>query len=113
MNNPIYGITMGDSSGVGPEILLKAFSSGEILPRVAAYGDLDALRFYNQRLGYGVELRRIESPADYQSGALNVLDHGVLRADAITPGKLDRESGRAAREYVVSATRGALAGEIA
>jgi 4-hydroxy-L-threonine phosphate dehydrogenase PdxA len=24
----IFGITMGDSSGVGPEILLKAFSQG-------------------------------------------------------------------------------------
>jgi len=104
---------MGDASGVGPEILLKAFAKGEILPRIAAYGDLEALRFYNEHLGYGVELRRIGSPAEYEPGPLNVLDHGILRAGGITPGNLNRESGRAAREYVVSATRAALAGEIA
>src|SRR5208282_6163104 len=34
------------------------------------------------------------------------------RAD-ITPGKLNARSGQAAREYVVAATRAALAGEIA
>ena len=54
LNNPIYGITVGDASGVGPEILLKAFVKGEIRWPVIAYGDLDALRFYNERLGYGV-----------------------------------------------------------
>ena len=53
----MYGITIGDASGVGPEILLKAFSSGEIRWPFVAYGDLEALRFYNERLGYGVTLR--------------------------------------------------------
>src|SRR5436309_8889682 len=101
--NPIYGITIGDASGVGPEILLKAFANGEMPWRVVAYGDAEALRFYNERLGYGVALHVIQSPAGYEPGVLNVLDHRILRASDITPGKLSREAGRSAREYVVSA----------
>jgi 4-hydroxythreonine-4-phosphate dehydrogenase len=37
---------------------------------------------------------------------------GILEAGDITPGKLSRKAGMAAREYVVAATRAALAGEI-
>src|SRR5262249_26883876 len=112
-DNPIYGITMGDASGVGPEILLKSFASGAIRQSIVAYGDLEALRFYNKRLGYGVRLREILSPAEYEPGILNVLNQRLLETSEITPGKLSRKAGRAAREYVVSATGAALAGEIA
>jgi 4-hydroxythreonine-4-phosphate dehydrogenase len=109
----IYGITIGDASGVGPEILLKAFANGEIRWPFVAYGDMEALRFYNERLAYNVRLHEIASPAQYQPGAVNVVNQGMLEAGAVTPGKLSRDAGRAAREYVVSATRAALAGEIA
>jgi 4-hydroxythreonine-4-phosphate dehydrogenase len=109
----LLGITMGDASGVGPEILLKAFAGGEIPSPFFVYGDLEALRFYNDRLAYGVRLCSINSPGDLQTGMLNVLDAGLLEAGDITPGKLSAKAGRAAREYVVAATRAALAREIA
>ena len=109
----LYGITMGDSSGIGPEILLKAFRAGEITRDVIVYGDYSALAFYNERLNYGVTLRRAANPADRDSDALNILDAGLLRTGEITPGKLSRASGHAAREYVIAATRAALAKDIA
>lgn len=108
----MYGITIGDASGVGPEIVLKAFANREIRWPFLAYGDLEALRFYNERLGYGVTLRETQSPAGCEPGTLNVANQGILRATDITPGKLNRNAGFAAREYVVSATRAALAHEI-
>ena len=108
----MYGITIGDASGVGPEILLKAFANGEIRWPFLAYGDLEALRFYNERLGYGVTLWETQSPAGCEPGMLNVANQGILRAADITPGKLNRKAGFSAREYVVSATRAALAHEI-
>lgn len=37
------GITMGDSSGVGPEILLKAFQEGRLTEPFVAFGDVGAL----------------------------------------------------------------------
>ena len=109
----IYGITMGDSSGIGPEVLLKSFRNGELKYPVVAFADMDALAYYNERLCYGVTLRKIARAAEHEPGPLNVIDLGLLRRDQIKPGTLDRESGRAAREYVVAATRAALAGEIA
>jgi 4-hydroxythreonine-4-phosphate dehydrogenase len=108
-----YGITAGDASGIGPEILLKAFREGGLRYPVVAFGDIAALEYYNERLGYGVKLRRIAGPEEYREGNLDVIDHGILRGEEITPGQLSREAGRAAREYVVSATRAALAGRIA
>lgn len=108
----LYGITVGDSSGVGPEILLKAFHKGELPAPFVAYGDSGALDFYNRRLNYNVSIRKIAVPADYLAGHLNVIDQGLLTPAEITPGKLGRASGHAAREYVVSATHAALRTEI-
>jgi 4-hydroxythreonine-4-phosphate dehydrogenase len=113
VNNRLFGITLGDSSGVGPEILLKAFRAGELAEPVLAYGDAGALEHYNQRLGYGVAIRAVTSPAGAQAGALNIIDQSLLSSSDITPGELSRKSGHAAREYVIRAARAALAGEIA
>ncbi len=104
---------MGDASGIGPEILLKAFANNQLLWPFVAYGDLEALRFYNERLGYGVELRAVDSPAQYRPGPLNVVDAGLLATKDVTPGTLNGQSGHAAREYVIAATHAALAREIA
>jgi 4-hydroxythreonine-4-phosphate dehydrogenase len=104
MMERIYGITMGDSSGVGPEIVLKAWRDGQIHQRVVVYGDWSALDYYNRRLGLGVKLGE---------GGLNVIDFGLMRSEQVTPGQLNRQSGHAAREYVIAAARAALKGEIA
>ena len=107
--NP-YGITIGDSSGVGPEILLKAFRNGEIRHPFVAYGDLGALAAYNRD---NVELWPVAKPSEYREGVLNVIDHKLMSASDVTPGVLSKKSGAAARAYVVSATKAALASEIA
>jgi 4-hydroxythreonine-4-phosphate dehydrogenase len=109
----LFGITLGDSSGVGPEILLKAHKNAEIAHPVVVYGDIAALDYYNRQLGYGVSLRSMDRPSEYQAGPLNVIDHQILEQSDITPGKLNAKSGEAAREYVVAAAKAALSGDIA
>ncbi len=104
----MIGITMGDSSGVGPEILLKT----KISVPFVVYGDLVPLQLLNLRLGLGLDLASIDKPADYQAGQVNILDTKLLREEALTPGKINAASGHAAREYVVRATQAALAKEI-
>jgi len=108
----VFGVTMGDACGIGPEVLLKAFAARSLARRVVVFGDLDVLDLYNQRLGYGVRLHAIPRPSEYDDGPLNVLDQGLMRRDQVTTGKLNARAGYAAREYVVAATRAALAGEI-
>ena len=109
-----YGITMGDSSGIGPEVLLRCFRDGTLRFPVVAFGDLEALAYYNELLSYGVELRKIAKRRPTTSpGPLNVIDAGIMWRAEITPGQLSRKSGEAARAYVVAATHAALGGEIA
>jgi 4-hydroxythreonine-4-phosphate dehydrogenase len=109
----ILGITMGDSSGVGPEILLRAYRDQELRANFVVYGDLAVLRACNRRLGYAVPLRAVEAPSDWQPGALNVIDLGLVEEAGISIGKISAKSGAAARAYVVAAARAALDGLIA
>src|ERR1700733_8291886 len=109
----LFGITLGDSSGIGPEIILKSFKQDEIRHPVVVYGDLAVLDYYNQLLRLRVPVHSIQPGDTPAADALNVLDHGLMRAGDVTPGKLNAKSGHAAREYVISAARDALAGKIA
>jgi 4-hydroxythreonine-4-phosphate dehydrogenase len=104
---------MGDSSGVGPEILLKAAKENTIPAPYVVYGDMAPLARLNAQLGYGLELVAVASPVHCVEGKVNVIDHEMLRDEDLTPGKINGKSGAAARAYVVHATQAALAGEIA
>jgi len=108
----LLGITLGDASGVGPEILLKAVRERQLAYPFICYGDLTALEFYNGKLAYDVRLRKINDAREYEAGSLCVLDAGVLKPGSIRVGVVDRDSGAAAREYVVAATGAALRREI-
>lgn len=112
-NNQIFGITLGDSSGIGPEIVLNAFRKGEIRQRCIVFGDLAVLDYCNRRLGYGVALRAISEPGDWAPQVLNVRDFGLVQGSDVTPGRINAKSGAAAREYVIAAAKAALRGEIA
>jgi 4-phospho-D-threonate 3-dehydrogenase / 4-phospho-D-erythronate 3-dehydrogenase len=109
----IYAVTTGDSSGIGPEILLKAFRQGEIKYPFVVYGDLEVLEFYNDLLKCGVPLRKVTTVAEYQPGCVNVISTGIMRQRDVTVGRLNQKSGLAAREYVIAATRATIAGETA
>ena len=108
----LFGVTLGDSSGIGPEVLLKAVRGRQIKHPIVVYGDLAALAYYNNLLRYEVPLRRILRPAGYEPGSLNIIDADILTQADVTPGVLNAKSGHAAREYVIAAATAALSGEI-
>jgi 4-hydroxythreonine-4-phosphate dehydrogenase len=107
-----FGITMGDASGVGPEILLKAAKANELDAPYVVFGDLSVLELANSQLAYGLALWPIRTPAEYQPGRVNVMDAKELAPEDVTPGMLNGKSGAAARSYVVCAAKSALAGDI-
>lgn len=109
----VYGITMGDSSGVGPEIVLDAFRKQEIKHSVVVFGDLSVLEYCKEKLRYDVPLRSVNAAGDWKPGVLNVRDFGLMQRSDVTPGEINEKSGAAARAYVVAATEAALRGEIA
>jgi 4-hydroxythreonine-4-phosphate dehydrogenase len=107
-------ITMGDASGVGPEIVLRAASGGELLAGdVVVVGDVSILRAGQQLLGTDAPLRVVDDPSEASPGALDVVDLAQLDASDHRPGRLDAASGAAAREYVLAATDLAIAGTVA
>jgi 4-hydroxythreonine-4-phosphate dehydrogenase len=107
-------ITMGDASGVGPEIILRRAAQGELLDgSVVVYGDAAILRLGCELLDVDVDVHAIATPADVERGRLGVVDLGRLAPEHHRPGELDRRSGAAARDYVERATVDALDGQVA
>ena len=106
-------VTMGDASGVGPEIAVRRFADGMLGDDAVVYGDASVLARVAAVLGLDVSIRPADGPEGAVKGALNVRDLKQLRAEQVTPGVLSREAGAAALAYVDCATRDALAGKVA
>jgi len=96
-------ITMGDASGVGPEIVLRRAAAGGLGDDVIVYGDVAILRDGADLLGLDAGV--VDGLAVRDLGRLSAADH--------RPGELDAASGAAARAYVQAATADALAGIVA
>jgi 4-hydroxythreonine-4-phosphate dehydrogenase len=102
MSRPVVAITMGDPSGVGPEVAVKGLTSGAaVLDRCEplVVGDAARLR----------EAARIcGAPED----GIACVDLGNVPA-GLAFGRLDPRAGQAAYEYVVRAVELAQSGEAA
>ena len=105
-------ITMGDSSGVGPEIILKAFAQRELPEDCVVIGDASILALCNQLLRYDVALHKIADVSERQAGVLNVVDLALLTPDDLRIGEVSQKSGAAALAYVERATHLALAKQV-
>ena len=105
-------VTMGDASGVGPEILLRKFAAGELGDDVLVYGDAAILKAGADLLGLDVAVNAIAESAAAEPALLNVLDLGFLAAGDLTPGERNTKAGAAARAYVERATADALANKV-
>ncbi|MCY3812437.1 MAG: 4-hydroxythreonine-4-phosphate dehydrogenase PdxA [Gammaproteobacteria bacterium] len=106
-------ITMGDASGVGPEIVLRRYEAGQLGDDVVVYGDVGILAAGARLLRLDVPIRTIREPSAAAAGWLNVVDLEALSTADFTPARLSAKAGRAAREYVGRATSDALSGAVA
>jgi 4-hydroxythreonine-4-phosphate dehydrogenase len=114
MSTVPMAITMGDPSGVGPEIVLRRAAEGALLDGdTVVYGDLDILENGCRLLDLTLPIAAVDAPSDGRPGRLNVVDAGLLGAGDHRPGQLDAAAGAAARAYVAAATDAALAGSVA
>ena len=79
-------ITMGDASGIGPEIVLRSWVDGQLGDGVVVYGDAAILRHGASLLGLDIDWT-----------AFPLVDLALLGADDHRPGQLDAASGAAQR----------------
>ena len=109
---PKIGITMGDPSGVGPEIVVKALKemSPEQRSASAVIGNRDFLRRADQLLEAG--LTYVDSLDSARNGAVPVIHVTTRDATQIRDGQITAAGGEAAYQYVVKAVELALTGAI-
>ncbi len=108
----LIGITMGDASGIGPELMLKAYMEDGLKGDFIVIGDYEILNYCNQLLDIGAPLHRIDDLSQYEQGVLNVYDLELMDRSALKIGQVSETSGYAAYKYVEKATNMALDGMI-
>jgi 4-hydroxythreonine-4-phosphate dehydrogenase len=114
---PLLGITMGDPTGAGPEIAVKALCSGEVrdASRPIIVGDTAAMRAAVEIVKLPAEVRTIQDVGQAEFGkedVIHVVDLHNVDMQALVRGRVHPMGGKAAYEYVEAATRLALSGAI-
>ncbi|HLO18777.1 MAG TPA: 4-hydroxythreonine-4-phosphate dehydrogenase PdxA, partial [Anaerolineales bacterium] len=94
-------ITMGDPSGIGPEIIAKLFADTAPLPPTLIVGDDGMIKRAIRLLALPLAVDVINAPEDFQSrpGTINVISLSHLPED-LTFGQLDAQAGKAAFDYI-------------
>jgi 4-hydroxythreonine-4-phosphate dehydrogenase len=111
---PAIAITMGDPSGIGPEVLVKALSE-EALRRICrpvVIGDLCVLKEAMNVSSVSLKLRKADHCAGEKtdSGAIEVIPLSDIRADSLYPGKACPEGGKAMVSYIYKAVDMCMSG---
>jgi 4-hydroxythreonine-4-phosphate dehydrogenase len=119
MRNLPIAITMGDPSGIGPEIIVKAFTQEpELTKNCFVVGDVATMERAAGFVGSAIKIKTIledEIGTQQAYSLLKVLQIGEQKTDISTSfelGKISAESGKAAADAVVWAARAALKGKI-
>jgi 4-hydroxythreonine-4-phosphate dehydrogenase len=100
VKKPVLGITMGDAAGIGPELILKALSQGEIYEwcNPLVIGSADVFVSYKEKFSIPLEILTVRScqEALFEFGRIEVIEGGSLDLSKLAVGKVDAMCGRAA-----------------
>jgi 4-hydroxythreonine-4-phosphate dehydrogenase len=114
MNRPIIAITMGDASGIGPEVIMKALAHKEVreLCRPLVIGDAERLRTAGAIVGSGLRVESLDDPAQarFASDAVDCIDLKLIPKDHPF-GQVSPLSGEGAFRYIERAVRIVEAGQ--
>ncbi len=114
-STPIIALTMGDPSGIGPEVIVKAFQD-ETLPlqsRAVVIGDARLLQETAKKYAPEILIHTINKPEEgcYQTCTIDVIDLKNV-PENIPVGKPSAEAGRASYEAIKAAVDLALRDEV-
>ena len=100
---PIVGVTIGEASGIGPEILVKAFADNDIYEvcRPVAIGDRKVLEKAKDKFNVERPIHSIRHPeeAEWSGSQINLIDLDNIPLDRLTPGRHNAITGRAMLDY--------------
>ena len=116
VKKPVIAITMGDASGIGPEVVIKALASREIydICRPLLIGESTAISGVLKLLKSPLKLHPVERVGDLQGryGAIDIIDMHNLNPSYVVTGKVCPACGKASMEYIEKAAGLALKHEI-
>ena len=105
MTENLIGISMGDPSGVGPEIILKSLE--KLNPSdFLVIGDYSVLELMREKLKYEkYKINKINNIDEFidDLNTINILDMNLIDISNFEVGKVNANSGNAAFRYVVKA----------
>jgi len=115
-NRPLLAITMGDSAGIGPEVVAKTLMDSSIYDKCNPFviGNTEAMCQAISLINSPVSIRRISSVEKINTDAktVDVLDLGNLNFEKIEYGQISAESGKASVEWILKAGELAASGQI-
>jgi 4-hydroxythreonine-4-phosphate dehydrogenase len=116
MSQPTVAITMGDASGIGPEVIMKALAHPEVqaMCRPLVIGDAERLRVAGGIVGSKLTVHAVEAPtqAVYEPGTVECIDLRLI-PPGHPFGKVSPVSGEAAFRYIERAVEVVQTGEAA
>ena len=114
MNRPTIAITMGDASGIGPEIIMKALAHPEVheICNPLVIGDAERLREAGDIVGSSLRVDSLENSAQarFEKTAVECIDLKLVPKNHPF-GQVSPISGEAAFRYIERAVRVVEAGE--
>tara|TARA_B100000029_G_scaffold135598_1_gene130061 strand:- start:183 stop:1205 length:1023 start_codon:yes stop_codon:yes gene_type:complete len=113
---PLIAVTLGDPSGVGPEVVVKALANAEVheSANVFVIGAVEPVRQAIEQVGLDVATCSVTNIPEDESdpGCISVLESTPYTARSFPMGIISEESARASHEWVETATQLALAGQV-
>lgn len=115
-HRPILGVTMGDPSGSGSEIVVKAWADPEVRrrARVIVIGDVSWMARATALVGVDVPVRAVDdvSQALYSDDAIDVLQATDVDMEGLEYGKVQARAGQVAYDTVIAGIDLAMAGKV-
>ncbi len=113
---PVIGITMGDSAGIGPEIIVKAILEYDInkICRPVVIGDAEVIKKILKTCRLRGEIKKIEKivSAPAGSGKIEIVDLNNVDVSELKYGVPGKNCGSAAVSYIKKAAELALSKNI-
>lgn len=113
---PIVAISMGDPSGIGAEIAVKALSQADIYlgSKPLLVGDIDCVMDAASMTATNIAVNVVDRPdqGEYRPGTIDVIDLDNIAPGEIAYGRVSGKAGKAAFQYVERCIKLALAGEV-
>ena len=116
-DRPIIAITMGDATGVGPEVIMKSLAHAELYQqcRPLVIGDTERLREAGRIVGSKLEIHTVSADtpekAEYKPGIVDCIDLKLIPKD-LPWGKISAVAGDAAFHYVETAAKLAVSKKV-